>query len=224
MRYVTPIFFLAAAIAVALPTLGNAGRIVAPATIANEPEGNLPAFPVINLINQSGLTELYDPGFTRFTGFVQRTPHKDPSVIGNGGFASPDNFVTAYDFLMDFGSPLRLSRLALWNDTSTQGVGFFTVFSSDSNYENLDSLGDFSAAITAPGVVPGQIFNFKDAMSQYFVVRAQALDPAQNLLNFGEFAFEKVPAPVPLPWSLPLFAAALAALGVWRRPARRPYS
>lgn len=218
MRCLTPILFLTAAITAALPQIGSAGTIVAPAAISNEPPGNLPDFPVINLINQSGLLQTYNPGRTRFWEFVQSTSHEDPSVLGNGGFASPNDFVTTYDFLIDFGSPLRLSRLALWNDTSSQGVGFFTVFSSDSNYENRDSLGEFSATVTAPGLVPGQIFDFTDATSRYFVIRAQATDPAQNLLNFGEFAFEQVPAPVPLPWSLPLFAIVLVALGVRRRP------
>ncbi|MEM1129696.1 MAG: hypothetical protein AAGH83_04140 [Pseudomonadota bacterium] len=216
MRSLRHALLVSLTLALGLPQVVQAGTIVAPVQIQNEPSGNLAGFPVVNLINQDGLLAPYSPGVTDFDAFTAAVWHKDPSFAGNGGFASPSNFVTTYDFLMDFGAVTRLSRLALWNDTSTQGVGHLTVFASNADYSVRLSLGRFEAFNFLPGFVAAQVFDFVDASSQYFVVRATAQDRAQNSLNFGEFAFEETLAPIPVPAAFLLLGTALAALGMCR--------
>lgn len=232
MKRVSLALVAAAVTVFGLGSLANASVIVSPVSVTATPPGVFPPSSAGALIDQSGLSAGYTSGVTDFSTFVATTTHVNPSI--------PANFGTAYisdppglgnpppvnlDF--DFGSPVSLTQLALWNDTDSQAVNSFSVFSAtDGTFATTTLLGTFNATQNPFLLtVPAEVFDFTDATAQFFRMTVNTTFPGGGRVHFGEVAFEQaLEGPLPEPGTLSLFGLGLAGMGLMgsRRRRRQP--
>ena len=170
--------------------VAEAGFVVGSASVsASEPDLDS-RFPIVNLINQSGISAAYNSGVTDFNTFVGMTALSgNPSFFGAGGWASAVGSSFQVNIDINLGFVQNLTRMALWNDVDLQGLGNFKLYASDNaSFSSLTYLGSFTGY---PGGVGhfAQVFDMTDATTQYIRVEGS---PGGNevLLNIGEIAFE----------------------------------
>jgi len=198
--------------------VAEAGFVVGSASVsASEPDLDS-RFPIVNLINQSGISAAYNSGVTDFNTFVGMTALSgNPSFFGAGGWASAvgSSFQVNIDFNLGFVQ--NLTRMALWNDVDLQGLGNFKLYASDNaSFSSLTYLGSFTGY---PGGVGhfAQVFDMTDATTQYIRVEGS---PGGNdlLLNIGEIAFEgSTVDAVPEPTSKAIWGLGAMGLAFARR-------
>ena len=210
-------FIVFSALAASIST-ANAGVLFAPISVANTPPGEFnPAYAAIHIIDQSGLSANYVSGVTDFSSFVAGTTSVDAELANTAFGSVNDTGPGPIDFDFDFGTVISLTRMALWNDDDSQGIGSFTLFSAtDGTFSTLTSLGNFNALIDSTLPLVAQVFDPTDATARFFRMRATAFNPTTNLMNFGEVAFEAA-ASVPEPTTTALLALGLLGAGVARK-------
>ena len=201
----------------------NAGVIVAPVGVTSSVGALFAGAPEEFMINQSEISVGYTSGVGDFDTIVSTSTLTGSFSIGSASawFSNQlEEVPVAIDF--DFGTSLRLTRMALWNDIDSQGLGAFSVFSSlVASFSSLTSLGSFNA-VEQPGIgtLP-QVFDFDDTSSQYLRILGSPLadDPIGTFLQIEEVAFEAEASSttVPAPTSIALLGLGLLGLRLRRK-------
>lgn len=132
---------LAAAAAIALPSAGNAGVIVAPVSAVIDVGG--PGFgSIADTFNQAGLRTPYVNGVTDFATYIAGVPKHDWVFAGNEWFS--DSGTTTATVTFDMGAVGLYAGMALWNEDAS-GMG---------SYDILGSIDGSIFFTLAAGVIP----------------------------------------------------------------------
>lgn len=164
--------------------------------------------PLVNLINQSGLSTNYISGVTDFDVFTSTTT-VERDGIGSAGSAPPVNF----DF--DMGSLVLIDAIALW----TQGLGsaslvnFNLIVSEFSDFSVATDLGAFTMINSNPRAL-ANIFTFDATQAQFIRLSVTSNFGWPIATRFNEFAARSA---VPIPLALWLFGSGLLGLIVLHR-------
>ena len=176
------------------------------------------SFDIGNIIDQSGLSDVYTSGVTDFDTYVATDPTHTGNIVNSHWFSSNGTLTGNIDF--DLGSSLTVSRIALWFRAGAQNapaITNFTLFADDENtFTAATNLGSFTnAAFTDLSV---QVYDFTDTQAQF--IRMQITANNGNIFNtaHGEVAFDTVSA-VPVPAAVWLMGSALVGLLGFRKKA-----
>lgn len=212
----------AAALAIGFaPFAVDAATVVGAASVvASSERFNVP---VINTINQSGLSTSYVSGVTDFDSYIAANPTHSFNFIGE--WFSGVNTLTA-TLTFDLGSVMGIDGVALWVE---EAAGFGTaILSSSIDGNNFSGLGTINPA-NPPDLVdyPAQVFGFTPTSMRFFRMDVSGCPQPQpgggtNECSLGEIAFSSVvvAAPVPLPGSVFLLGTALGAGALMKRRKR----
>ncbi len=178
--------------------------------------------PLIDAVNMAGINA---PSFSvgdNFDAVVANITHDSNSGLYQSdpsGGADPNGWIG-----FNFGSVFLVERLALWNhnESDSQGINNFMVFSGDAGFTNLVSLGPtFIADQSTAGEAQG--FDITDALTQFiYIVTTGGTGVANhghpNQVGFAEIAFEgRTPPPIPEPSTFILSLAGLGLLALGKR-------
>lgn len=196
----------------------GASTLITPGSVSSsEPEFGSGYF-LANIIDQSGLSANYTSGITDFASFTATTTSSSASLQDN---TSTLHFGAegGMNFDFTFDASYTFSDFALWNDTDSQGIGSFSLFSSsDSSFSSLTLLTSGIATFGPQPPMPAQTFSFSPTDTQY--LRLMATPISEQILNFGEVAFGANASPIPVPAALWLFGSALLGfIGLGKRKA-----
>lgn len=211
---------IAALIGVASISSAHAGVIIGAAGVTTD----IPGDPrgggdIINLINQSGLSNAYVSGVTDFDAFVANTHDSSTGLNTWNGAATSGNIT------FDLGGVQSIESMALWNrDFTGSGIANFNLrFSNTSDFTASTLVTGFTAADIAAGgtsaLTLAQVFTF--AVVEAAFVRLEILSSyGASTLVSGEVIFEQAVSDVPLPAALPLFLLGMAGFGAAARRKR----
>jgi len=100
-------------------------------------------------IDGSGLLTRFESGVTDYDEVISTVAHISPNGTGqrtprlNGSFFGASPGIQATSFFIDLGEEMLVSKFALWFDTN--GGQDFEIFSTDSEFLDGVSLGEFRA-------------------------------------------------------------------------------
>lgn len=176
--------------------------------------------PLINTINQSGLSTTYTSGSTDYDTFTSTATHVGINDGSKSWFSALNNKTGSVTFT--FASAVVLDSFALWNahSTNTNSIKDFALYDDANNL-----IGSFSA-VKGPGptsdIIQAQLFDFASAVETTSIRMDVSSNWGGSLTSFSEAAFQvgTMTAPVPEPSSLALFAAGFGLLGAAARRRR----
>ena len=146
-------------------------------------------FPLVNLINQSGLSIPYTSGMTDFDAYLAGNPNHSSS-LGNAWVSSFGTTTGQIDF--DLGSVLVVDRIAVWNFSagstfSTKNINVFA--SQQSDFSGAVNLGTFKLNLPPPLVSQAQVISFSSTNARFIRFQILGNYGASTSTALGEVAF-----------------------------------
>ena len=203
-------FFPILAMSLILPISAKAALMIRAVSVSS-PQDELSGFPLVDIINQSGLSATYASGLTDFNTFTSTTTTPGLRSAGFTGIRSTG----PQQFTFDLGTVVTIDAIAIWNTNSVGAINNFSLFSdSDSNFGNGTSqllLGP-TELLVFNDPVPAQVFGFSTTSTRFIHINGlNSLDPP-DFYGLSEVAFSQVPSAVPEPRSLILLIIGLAGV------------
>ena len=153
------------------------------------------AFPLVDAINQTGLSANYVSGVTDFATFTAGTTHdSEPGTDWISG-------TTVGSVTFDLGSLISVDEMAIWNFGGLRGnpslaiTQFTLLASTDAGFSGPITLGTFNPAVFST-LNPAQVFGFTPTTAQFFRLQDFSSNGA-SVLGLGEIAFGQSPVPEP---------------------------
>lgn len=177
-------------------------------------------FPLVNQINQSGLSSAYTAGVTDFDSYVAVTTHNGASAVNSGFSDGPFG-----QFSYDLGSAILIDALGLWETDNSGSVASFDLYSdTDFLFGNggTSLLGSFAATAAGPTAASvAQVFSFAGVTTQFLHIDINTTAGGSQP-GLGEVIFRgsASSAAVPAPGVLFLLAIGMLGLTRVRRQAR----
>jgi hypothetical protein len=214
-RYAT----LVSVAALALAAPGFAQTIIAPTSAVASSE----VTPIVNTINQIGLSAAYSSGVTDFDSYIASNPSHS---LGFGAEWFSDSGVTTARVLYDFGGAVTTDRLALWNEDAS-GVGQIALFGSLDNvvFNLIDTFSPVDNPLNADYLA--QVFSYSTTTARY--LRFDLSGCPQSGLAYegcaiGEVAFRSATiagvVPEPATWAMLIGGVGMAGGALRRRRAK----
>ncbi|PHS14495.1 MAG: hypothetical protein COA78_05720 [Blastopirellula sp.] len=194
----------------------QAGVVISPVSASSPLPLNTSGFPLINLINQSGLSPKFTSGVTDWDTYFAGTV-----LTSTGHWIAQNKTVNYVDF--DFGSTRSLTRLAMWNygtGGGTSSVKDFTILTSnDSSFASFQNVGSFELD---NGPRTAQVFDISDSFGRYARLEIDSNYGFSHTVGFGEIVFESTTLePTPEPTSLAIFGIGALCMGAGAARRRR---
>lgn len=205
-------FILAITLIISSLTLSlhsQAGHILSADTVSS-PQGELEAYPLVQIIDQSGLSANYFSGLTDFESFVSTAMS---TALGDAGFTATESFGPQI-FTFGFNQAVNLDGIAVWNTGSAGAVNLFSLFAdTDTDFYNGTQAELISQksldAVIGNGSVAAQAFQFDTTATRYIHLVGLSSLAAPDFYGFSEVAFSLAATPVPLPATLGMYFSAL---------------
>ena len=192
----------------------SAGVIIG-ATSVSSPQGDFGGdFPLVNIINQSGLSAAYTSGVTDFATYTASATHEG---LAGTGFTNTES-AGPQQFTFDLGSIQSIDAIAIWNTASVGAVTRIEVlFDSDADFGNGTS-GVLVAASALGAAGPANVFSFSSTATRFVHINGLATLQSPDFYGLGEVMFSS--AAIPEPGTLAILGLGLAGLAAMRRRKR----
>lgn len=195
---------------------GSASAAVIGASTVSSPQGDFGgSYPLLNIINQSGLSAGYVSGVTDFASYTATTT--GVGLAGAGFTGTESNGPQQFTF--DLGSSTLIDAIAIWQSGSVGSVATFELYADDD--------GDFSNGVgalllgstaLASQVTNAQVFNFAAVSTRFVHLNGLSSLQPPDYYGLNEVIFNGANS-VPEPGSIVLLGLGLAGLGASRRRA-----
>ena len=180
--------------AMAFASMAQADVIIG-STSVSSPSGDFSAlYPLVNLINQSGLSATYTSGVTDFTTYTGTTVHTIDLSASPSGITGSDSLPQTITF--QFSGPTSIDAIAVW---AFNNEGSITEFSLSGDGGPI--AGVFNALPGAhTGVDPAQDFSFAPQITSEITLTVLAEAGGVSYFpGLGAVAFGGSPVPNPRP-------------------------
>jgi hypothetical protein len=170
-----------------------------------------------NVVNQSGLSIPYTPGVTDFDSYLAMGPTHQGGPIANVWLFEG----TVANFDMNFGAPVRVDAIAIWNKDDIFGTNAFRLLAADNpSFTGAVELLSTNLAQQPPNPTPTpfQRFDFATTTDQYFRIAIES-NYGAFFTGLGEVAFAGV-VPEPSSAILAAFGAVIGLAYGWSRRRR----